>query len=167
MALRVEAGRAPLLLEGEPAGPYGAARAVLPASQFRLVARRFRRNRVAMGALIVLAVVALSAVFAPLLTPYEPNPTLDATSLAAARQHPSLHHPFGTDELGRDQLTRVLYGGRISLVVGLSVAVVSSLLGTAVGAVAGYVGGWVDQVLMRFVDLLYVWLDPRTREASS
>lgn len=109
-----------------------------------------------MAGLAVLAVLALSAAFAPLLTPYDVSPTLNADTLSQARQSPSLRHPFGTDELGRDQLTRVLHGGRISLLVGLSVALASSVIGTTVGAVAGYFGGWVDQVLMRLVDLLLV-----------
>ncbi|MDQ3897804.1 MAG: ABC transporter permease [Actinomycetota bacterium] len=157
MAVEVEPGRpGPLLPEGESAGPFGAFRAVPSSGQWRLVARRFRRRRLAMAGLVVLAVLALSAVFAPALTPYEVNPTLDSEVLSQARQAPSVRHPFGTDELGRDQLTRVLYGGRISLLVGLSVALASSVVGTAVGAIAGYFGGWVDQLLMRLVDLLLV-----------
>ena len=143
-------------LANEPAGPFGATRAVATSRQWRVVGRRFRRDRMAMAGLVVIAVLALSAACAPLLTPYDVNPTLNSEALDQARQSPSLHHPFGTDELGRDQLTRVLYGGRISLLVGLSVAVASSLIGTAVGAIAGYFGGWVDQVLMRLVDLLLV-----------
>ncbi len=109
-----------------------------------------------MAGLVVLGLLALSAVLAPLLTPYEVNPTLDAEVLSQSRQPPSLRHLFGTDELGRDQLTRVLYGGRISLLVGLCVALGSTIIGTTVGAVAGYFGGRVDQALMRLVDLLLV-----------
>ncbi len=143
-------------LEAEAAGPYGAVRAAPPGGQWRLVKRRFGRRKAAIAGLAVLGVLALSAVFAPVLTPYDVTPTLDSEVLAQARQPPSLSHPFGTDELGRDQLTPVLYGGRISLLVGLCVALASSVIGTAVGAVAGYFGGWVDQVLMRLVDLLLV-----------
>jgi peptide/nickel transport system permease protein len=144
------------LPDAEPAGPYGAFRAAPPAGQWRLVARRFGRRKLAVAGLVVCAVLALSAVFAPVLTPYDVNPTLDSEVLSQARRPPSWAHPFGTDELGRDQLTRVLYGGRISLLVGLCVALASSLIGTTVGAVAGYFGGWVDQLLMRLVDLLLV-----------
>ncbi len=142
--------------QAESAGPFGASPAVTTSSQWRLVARRFRRNRVAVAASVVLAALVLVAVFAPLLTPYELAPTLSADVLAEARQAPSWQHPFGTDELGRDQLTRVLYGGRISLLVGLCVALASSVIGTAVGAVAGYFGGRMDQILMRLIDLLLV-----------
>src|SRR3954449_2193759 len=107
-----------------------------PLGQWRLVGRRFRRRRLAMASLVVLGILALGAMFAPLLTPYAIRPVLNAKVLSTARQSPSWPHPFGTDELGRDQLTRMLYGGRISLLVGLCVAVTSSLLGTTVGAVA-------------------------------
>ncbi len=140
----------------EAAGPLGAFRAPPPGGHWRLVARRFRRRKLAIAGLIVLGSLALSALLAPALTPYEVAPTLDAEVLSQARQPPNLRHPLGTDELGRDQLTRILYGGRISLLVGLSVALASSVIGTAVGAVAGYFGGWVDSLLMRLVDLLLV-----------
>lgn len=109
-----------------------------------------------MASLVVLGVLALGAIFAPLLTPYDVHPVLSAKVLSEARQSPSWLHPFGTDELGRDQLTRVLYGGRISLLVGLCVAATSSLIGTTVGAVAGYFGGKVDWLAMRLVDVLLV-----------
>jgi peptide/nickel transport system permease protein len=127
-----------------------------PLGQWRLVGRRFRRRRLAMASLVVLGILALGAMFAPLLTPYAIRPVLNAKVLSNARQSPSWPHPFGTDELGRDQLTRVLYGGRISLLVGLCVAVTSSLLGTTVGAVAGYFGGKVDWLMMRVVDVMLV-----------
>ena len=140
----------------EPAGPLGAAPAVATVPRRHLAGRRFRRNKPAVAALGVLAALALAALFAPLLAPYDVDPTLSAEVLAEARQPPSLRHPFGTDELGRDQFTRVLYGGRTSLVVGLGVALASSLIGTAVGAVAGYFGGSVDHLVMRLVDLLLV-----------
>ena len=145
-----------MALLGETAGPFGATPAIRSSSQWRLALRRFRRNRLALMALVLLAVLCLSALFAPVLTPYDVNPSLNRETLAEARQPPSLSHPFGTDELGRDQLTRVLYGGRISLLVGLCVALASSLIGTFVGAVAGYFGGRTDQILMRVVDLLLI-----------
>jgi peptide/nickel transport system permease protein len=140
----------------EAAGPLGAFRSASSIGQWRAVGRRFRRRRLAMAGLVVLGILALSAVFAPLLTPHELDPLLTGDVLAQARQPPSLQHPFGTDELGRDQLTRVLYGGRVSLLVGLCVALASSVIGTTVGAVAGYFGGRIDQLLMRLVDLLLV-----------
>ena len=131
-------------------------RRVAVTSPWRLVGRRLRRDRLAIAGLVVLALLAVTAVCAPVLTPYEVTPTLNAEVLADARQPPTVRHPFGTDELGRDQLTRVLYGGRVSLLVGLCVAVASSVIGMAVGAVAGYFGRWVDKLLMRLVDLLIV-----------
>jgi peptide/nickel transport system permease protein len=157
MAIGVEPERPPPPPpDAEPAGPLGALPAATATGQWRVVGLRFRRRKMAVAGLAVLAVLALSAVFAPLLTPYDVNPTLSSEVLADSRQSPSVQHPFGTDELGRDQLTRVLHGGRISLLVGLCVALASSIIGTTVGAVAGYFGGWVDQVLMRMVDLLLV-----------
>jgi peptide/nickel transport system permease protein len=125
-------------------------------SQWELFRRRFLRHKVAVAAAIVLVLLCLSAIFAPLLAPYPLNPRLGAKILLEARQGPSWRHWFGTDELGRDQFTRVLYAGRISLTVGLSVAVVSTVFGTAVGALAGYFGRWTEQALMRITDLVLV-----------
>ena len=125
-------------------------------SQWQLFRRRFLRHRLAVAAAVVLFLLGLCAVFAPALAPYPLNPTLDAETLLQGGKGPSADHWFGTDELGRDQLTRVLFAGRISLVIGLAVAVVSTAFGTAVGALAGWFGGWLDQVLMRFTDLFLV-----------
>ncbi len=118
--------------------------------------RRLLRRPVAVVGLVVLTVLVLAALFAPLLTPYSPAPTLSRAVLAEARQGPSWQHPFGTDKLGRDQLTRVLYGLRVSLVVGVGVALVSVVVGVAIGAWAGWRRGWVDAVLMRITDLFLV-----------
>ena len=125
-------------------------------SQWQLFRRRFLRHKLALFAAAVLVLLALSAIFAPAIAPYPLNPPLDAETLLSARKPPSGEHWFGTDPLGRDQLTRVLYAGRISLMVGLAVAVVSTVVGTAIGAAAGYFGGKVDQLLMRFTDLFLV-----------
>jgi peptide/nickel transport system permease protein len=125
-------------------------------SQWQLFWRRFFRHKVAVVAGAVLILLYLLAIFAPQIAPYQLNPTLDAKTLLDARHGPSARHWFGTDELGRDQLTRVLFAGRISLMVGLMVALVSTLLGTAIGAAAGYFGKWVDQLLMRVTDLFLV-----------
>lgn len=112
-----------------------------------LIWRRFLRHRLAVVAMAVLGLVIASAVFAPLsrYTPTQQNPT-------NALQPPSLQHWFGTDDLGRDVFTRTLYGGRISLAVGLSATLLSLLIGVVVGMVAGYFGGVVDNVLMRITD---------------
>ena len=118
--------------------------------------RRFARRRLAVAGAAVLGILALAAIFAPLVAPYSPDPTLTSEVLAQARQAPSWHHWFGTDELGRDVFTRVLHGGRISLAIGLCVALASTALGTTVGAAAGWFGGWADQLLMRVNDLLMI-----------
>ena len=106
-----------------------------------------RASRVALAALGVLVAVAA---LAPLLTPYG----ADALDLAHRRAAPSWSHLFGTDELGRDLLTRVMFGARVSLAIGLISAFVSVAIGAAVGAVAGYLRGWVDDVLMRATDAM-------------
>jgi len=109
--------------------------------------RRFRRHPGAMVGSLVLGLLVIITVLAP-LSPYDP----EASSVAERLQAPSWRHPMGTDALGRDLLTRVLYGGRISLSVGLMVVTISVTVGVTVGAVAGYVGGQVDNVLMRLTD---------------
>ena len=116
-----------------------------------LAGRRFRRHRVALGSAMILAALALLAVAAPLVEAGLGSDfgTVDLFNRFAA---PSMAHPLGTDELGRDVLVRLLYGGRISLAVGLTAAVVSAILGTAVGLAAGYYGGRLDALLMRFTD---------------
>jgi peptide/nickel transport system permease protein len=103
-----------------------------------------------MLATIVLALLLLLAVFAPLVTPYG----FDAIELAHRREAPSFAHWFGTDELGRDLLTRILYGARISLAIGVISAAMSVAIGTAIGGVAGYAGGWIDDALMRLTDAI-------------
>ena len=115
--------------------------------------RALRRNRAAMTAAAVLAVVAALCVFGPLLSPVAFD-YLDWDHVSAP---PSLEnwHFFGTDDLGRDLFVRTLAGGRISLMVGLVATAVSLLIGISYGALAGYVGGRTDQVMMRIVDILY------------
>jgi peptide/nickel transport system permease protein len=112
----------------------------------------FRRNRLACIGLGFLTILGLSALFAPLVAPYDPN-AIDLKP-EGVLQPPSWAHPFGTDELGRDGFSRALFGARISLAVGFIATVVAVSLGVLVGATAGMVGGWVDSVLMRSVDIL-------------
>ena len=109
--------------------------------------KRFRRHPGAVAGAIVLTILILAAVFAP-LSPYDP----EKSDIKNKNQPPSLVHPFGTDGLGRDQLTRSLYGGRVSLSVGLMVVAITLSIGVPVGSIAGYYGGWIDNVLMRIID---------------
>lgn len=106
-----------------------------------------RAARVAAGLVMVLV---LAAVLADIAAPY----AYDALDLAQRRAAPSAHHLFGTDELGRDLFTRILYGARISLAIGMVSAVLSAAIGVTVGAMAGYAGGWLDAVLMRCTDAM-------------
>ena len=102
------------------------------------------------AAVVVLALVVLAAVFAPLLTPYDPAAQLDIVRLQGLA--PSLAHPFGTDPYSRDVLSRVLFGARVSLAIAFAAVALSISFGILVGVAAGYLGGAVDVVLMRFVD---------------
>jgi peptide/nickel transport system permease protein len=121
-----------------------------PLSYNQLALRRFLRHRLAVIGLAVFVLIALAALFAPLLTPYDPAEQ-DLFNIA---QPPSAGHPLGTDELGRDLLSRVLHGGRVSLSVGILAALIATAMGVAVGAAAGYYGGAIDNLLMRLIDLL-------------
>ena len=109
--------------------------------------RRFRKHPGALVGAILLTLVILSTLLVP-LSPYDP----ETSDLKSRLEPPSWQHPFGTDALGRDMLTRVLYGGRISLFVGLMVVVITLLIGVPIGAIAGYFGGWIDNLLMRIID---------------
>lgn len=116
-------------------------------SMWVLVWRRFRRHPGAIVGAFLLIVIILGAALVP-LSPYDP----EVSDLKSRLQPPSWQHPFGTDALGRDMLTRILYGGRISLGVGLMVVAITLSIGVPVGSIAGYFGGWIDNVLMRIID---------------
>lgn len=125
---------------------------IAPGTPPRVLAwRRFRRNRPAMAALVLLVLLAASALLAPVISPYPQ--TLQDLELGASP--PSAAHWLGTDDLGRDLLSRLLHGGRISLAVGLCATFVSLCIGVAYGALSGYAGGRTDNVMMRIVDILY------------
>ncbi len=117
---------------------------------WRALARRFQRERGAMAGLIVLAAVVVTAAAAPFLAPYDPNAQLDIVALKD--QAPSLAHPFGTDPLSRDVLSRVLVGGRVSLAAAVLAVAIATTIGAAYGAISGYAGGKVDSIMMRVVD---------------
>jgi peptide/nickel transport system permease protein len=121
-----------------------------PRGQLALGWRQFRRHRLAIAASVILGAICVAAAAAPWISPYDPN----KTDLLARLEPPSTSHWFGTDDLGRDELTRILWGGRISLMAGVLTALVAIVVGTLVGAVAGYFGGRIDNLLMRFTDLV-------------
>lgn len=112
---------------------------------------RLRRHELAVASLVVFALITLMCAAAPLLAGYP----FDAIDLTSIRQPPSVAHWMGTDDLGRDLFTRVLYGGRISILIGVFAAVVGTGVGSAVGAGAGFYGGRLDNVLMRVTDVAY------------
>jgi len=116
---------------------------------------RLRRNPVAFTSLLLLGALVLVALFAPLLAPYP----FAQQALTNAHQGPSLQHLLGTDELGRDTLSRLIYGARISLTVAASVEVVVVSLGLIVGLTAGFFGGWLDSLLMRLTDIMLAFPD--------
>lgn len=113
---------------------------------------RFRGNRLGLAGAVIVLLLYLVAIFAPLLTPHDPIEHGDIPRMRYLP--PSLQHPFGTDKFGRDIYTRVLYGSRISLSISFLAISISVLLGSIVGAAAGYFGGVVDSILMRTVDAL-------------
>jgi ABC-type dipeptide/oligopeptide/nickel transport system permease subunit len=121
-------------------------------SQWSYARQRFLRHRLAMIGLIGLIIIFGVGAFANFVAPY----AFDQIDLTNVRHAPTLkaHHFFGTDEIGRDYLSRVIYGIRTSEQVGLFVALVSTLFGLVLGAVAGYYGGWIDNLLMRLTDLV-------------
>jgi ABC-type dipeptide/oligopeptide/nickel transport system permease subunit len=121
-------------------------------SQWAYARRRFFRHRLAVASLIIVVAIFLCGAFASVIAPYSYE-DIDLQNLHAP---PTLEgkHLFGTDELGRDYLSRVIYGIRTSETVGLFVAGLSTLIGVLVGSLAGYYGGWIDNLLMRFTDLV-------------
>ncbi len=114
------------------------------------VSLALKRSPLAYVAFIVMGLIILGAVFAPLMSPHDKD-RIDLTQQYLA---PSLDHPFGTDDLGRDIFVRVMHGGRITLAVGLLAMMVALLIGVTLGGIAGYYGGWIDNALMRVVDLM-------------
>ncbi|MFE1928862.1 ABC transporter permease [Streptomyces sp. NPDC059474] len=134
----------------------GHAPAAAPAGGSRsVVLRALLRNKLAVLALAVLAVLLIAALFAPLVAPYDPN----AQNLLLRLRPPAWQdggsgaHLLGTDQLGRDMLSRVIYGARVSLLVGAGAALLAGVIGTVVGLASGYFGGWADRVLMRLADV--------------
>jgi len=118
---------------------------------------RFRHNKVAFVSLIILILIFIVTIFAPVFTSYSPtsgtlSQRLQAPSFTAPSEGASPHY-LGTDQQGRDVLSRLIYGARVSLKVGFVVAIVGALIGITVGMLAGYFGGWTDMIIMRLVDI--------------
>jgi len=113
--------------------------------------RKFRKNKLALVGLIFLTLMILGVILIPMLSPY----TYEMQNMANRNKLPSLTNLFGTDKLGRDILVRVMYGGRISLSIGFAAAAINLCIGILYGGIAGYFGGKVDNLMMRFVDIIY------------
>jgi peptide/nickel transport system permease protein len=112
--------------------------------------KRFRKNRLSVAGAVTVALLMSVALLAPLISPYDPT----AIDVHDVLSPPSIRHPLGTDDLGRDVLSRIIWGSRISLSVGFVAVGISIAIGVIVGAMAGYYGGAVDSLLMRFVDIM-------------
>jgi peptide/nickel transport system permease protein len=135
---------------GPIAGPDAAPASVRTRSRWEDFRRTFFSNRLALFGTVVMAGFILMAVFAPLIAPYDPL----SQDLADKFASPSAAHPFGQDELGRDILSRIIYGARISLTAGLAAVAIATGVGTLIGVVAGFFGRWPDSVLMRLMDVV-------------
>lgn len=118
-------------------------------SQLTPILRRLRRQPGAVLGAVILLLLVLAALLGPFVSPYDPA----RMSPREALQPPSLLHPLGTDNFGRDQLTRLAYGGQLSLQVGLVAVAIGASIGITLGAVAGYKGGWIDEIISRIIDI--------------
>nr|MBC7244695.1 ABC transporter permease [Chloroflexota bacterium] len=121
----------------------------VPTNLWQDALRRLLRNKLAVVGMLILAVFLLCALFAPLLAPYDPL----EQRLVLRRQPPSQQYPFGLDDLGRDILSRIIFGAQVSLRVGVLSVSLAIILGTLLGLVSGYLGGWADNLIMRFMDI--------------
>lgn len=138
------------VVEAEAPNSLAAEFSSKPETLWQQAWKRFRNNPLAMGGLIVLTVFILIAIFAPKIAPYDPA-QVDLLNVDAP---PSREHWLGTDLVGRDVLSRLIWGSRVSLLVGFTVAMGSVLVGTIIGAIAGYFGGIIDTILMRLIDVM-------------
>jgi peptide/nickel transport system permease protein len=135
-----------------------------PVSLWGTARRRLFRRKSAILGMVILSILVLIAIFAPLLAPYDPQQVLIGVEKVKARQAPCIHllgcpadqpqHLMGIDGNVRDEFSRVLYGARLSLIIGFTTVIFAIIIGTTIGALAGYLGGGVDNVLMRFMDVL-------------
>lgn len=121
-------------------------------SPFRIALKRFLKNKLAVLGVFVLLAIILAVIFAPFFTDHSPT----KSNLLMIERPPSEDHPLGNDSSGRDNLSRLLYGGRISLIVGFSAMVFTLIIGVTLGSIAGYYGGIVDAIIMRATDMMLV-----------
>jgi len=122
-------------------------------SQFHQFLMRLLRNKAAVVSTVYIVLLVIVAALAPVIAPYE----YDAADFAAITQPPSAEHLLGTDSLGRDVLSRLMYGARVSLMVSLMAQVVITLIGVPIGIISGFFGGWIDTIVQRIVDILYAF----------
>src|SRR5215467_11369136 len=122
-------------------------------SQARIIFDRFMRNRAAVGGAVVLILLFLFCFLGPTITGHNDPNAVHVTDVSATLSGPSWKYPFGTDDVGRDQLARAMVGGQTSLLVGLTSMLMAIIFGIGIGAFAGFYGGVVDNVLMRFTDV--------------
>jgi peptide/nickel transport system permease protein len=116
----------------------------------RLFWKRFSRNKLALAGGIIVAILLFVAILAPLVSPYDPN-DIDRKHIL---EPPGIQHPLGTDDLGRDVLSRMIWGSQISLSVGFVAVGISVIMGMMFGSLSGYYGGWMDRIIMRFIDIM-------------
>jgi peptide/nickel transport system permease protein len=115
-----------------------------------LMKKRFKKNKIAMSGLYIFGFLLLFVILGPIISPYDAN----AMDYASTNVGPSMSHLLGTDELGRDYLTRIMLGGRVSLMVGLFAVIISVIFGSLVGGIAGYYGGFMDNLMMRLTEIV-------------
>jgi len=135
-----------------------------PLGQWRLALRRFRGRKSGMVGLFLISALILVAIFAPLIAPYEPNEDLIGEQDVRRYQEPCIHilgcpddqpqHWMGIDGNVRDYYSRIIYGSRVSLTLGFFTVTLALVVGSSIGAVAGYIGGWFDNIVMRFMDVI-------------
>jgi len=138
-------------LTAEPGASPASGAPIRQSNLWRDAWRRYVRNKAAVVAGTVFVVVLLYCLIAPIASPHDP----DAVNFALSSQTPSLEHPFGTDKFGRDLFTRTALGGRVSILIGFGATIAILFIGVVYGAISGFVGGRIDNGLMRFLDALY------------
>jgi len=130
---------------------FAAGTPIRQSSLSRDARRRYMRNKGAVAAGAIFLAILAFCIFVPIFSPYDPN----AVNFSDAYLPPRLAHPFGTDQFGRDLMTRVALGGRISIAIGFGATFAILVIGLTYGSISGFVGGWLDNAMMRFLDALY------------